>query len=106
MLKFNSRAISEHSEVPLADEGQFERLVETWSARQAASTADGSEASACYVVSVGPERDQAVRAAQLSEIVSLVQNQGGHVVGQEIYRLSEPNPRTLLGSGTAQAMAD
>ena len=106
MLKFNSRALSEHSEVPLADEGQFERLVENWSARQTARAADGSEASACYVVSVGAERDPDVRAAQLSEIVSLVQNQGGHVVGQEIYRLSEPNPRTLLGSGTAQAMAD
>jgi GTP-binding protein HflX len=106
MLKFNSRAISEHSEVPLADEGQFERLVETWSARQTASSANGSEASACYVVSVGPERDPLVRAAQLAEIVSLVQNQGGHVVGQEIYHLSEPNPRTLLGTGTAQAMAD
>ena len=109
MLKFNSRAISEHSEVPLADEGQFERLVESWSARQTASTTsppNGSDASACYVVSVGPERDLQVRAAQLAEIVSLVQHQGGHVVGQESYHLSEPNPRTLLGSGTAQTMAD
>jgi len=106
MLKFNSRPISEHSEVPLADQGQFERLVEHWSARQAASTTSGSEASACYVVSVGPERDPQVRAAQLTEIVSLVQHQGGHVVGQEIHHLAEPNPRTLLGSGTAQAMAD
>jgi len=106
MLKFNSRAISEHLEVPLADEGQFERLVEHWSARQTASAANGTEANACYVASVGPERDPKVRAAQLTEMVALVQNQGGHVVGQEIYHLSEPNPRTLLGKGTAQAMAD
>jgi GTP-binding protein HflX len=47
-----------------------------------------------------------VRAAQLAEIVSPVQSQGGQVVGQEIYHLSEPNPRTLLGTGTAQAIAD
>src|SRR3954454_17181969 len=106
MLKFNSRAISEHSEVPLADDGQFERLVENWSARQEASIGNASEANACYVVSVGPERDPQVRAAQLTEIVSLVQNQGGLVVGQEIYHLAEPNTRTLLGSRTAQAMAD
>ena len=106
MLKFNSRAISEHSEVPLADDGQLERLVEDFRARQTATAATTTEAVACYVASVGPERDPQVRAAQLAEIVSLTQNQGGHVVGQEIYHLSEPNPRTLLGTGTALAMAD
>jgi GTPase len=106
MLKFNSRAISEHSEVPLADEGQFERLVEHWSARQPKRVADGAQANACYVASVGPERDPKVRAAQLTEMVALVQNQGGQVVGQEIYHLSEPNPRTLIGKGTALAMAE
>ncbi|HEY3255479.1 MAG TPA: GTPase HflX, partial [Polyangiaceae bacterium] len=105
MLKFNSRAISEHSEVPLADDGQFERLVEDFRARQQPSAGNGTEANACYIVSVGPERDPQVRAAQLLEIVSLVQSQGGQVVGQESYQLSEPNPRTLLGTGSAQAMA-
>src|SRR4051794_16982162 len=106
MLKFNSRSISEHSEVPLADEGQFERLVEDFRARTNASAGTSSEVNACYVVSVGPERDPQVRAAQLTEIVALVQNQGGLVVGQEIYHLAEPNPRTLLGTGTARALAD
>ena len=106
MLKFNSRAISEDSEVPLADEGQFERLVEAWQARQNASAASDAEASACYVASLGPERDAHVRAAQLAEIVSLVQHQGGRIVGQEICHLAEPNPRTLLGKGSAQALAD
>jgi len=112
MLKFDSRAVSEHSEVPLADDGQLEQLVEAWSARKnasasaSASASNGDEVSACYVVSVGPERDPQVRAAQLAEIVALVQNQGGSVVGQEIYHLSEPHPRTLLGTGTAQALAD
>jgi len=106
MLKFNSRAVSEHSEVPLADQGAFERLVEDWSARQTAGPGNGTEASACYVVSVGAERDPQVRAAQLTEIVSLVQHQGGQVVGQESHHLSEANPRTLLGTGSARAMAD
>jgi GTPase len=106
MLKFNSKPISEHSEVPLADEGQLERLVEHWSARQSASAEHGAATSACYVASVGPERDPNVRAAQLTEMIALVQNQGGQVVGHEIYHLAEPNPRTLLGKGTAQAMAD
>jgi GTPase len=106
MLKFNSKAISEHSEVPLADEGQLERLVERWSARQGAHAESDSATNACYVASVGAERDPKVRSAQLTEMVALVRNQGGQVVGQEIHHLSEPNPRTLLGTGTAQAMAD
>jgi hypothetical protein len=31
MLKFSSKAISEHAEVPLADEGRLEKLVLHWS---------------------------------------------------------------------------
>ncbi len=106
MLKFDSKPISEHSEVPLADDGRFEQLVEHWQARQTPGVETQSGESACYVVSVGPERDERARAAQLAEIVSLVQNQGATVVGSEIQHLSEPNPRTLLGKGTAQAIAD
>jgi GTP-binding protein HflX len=105
MLAFNSKAISEHSEVPLADDGEFERLVEQWTSRQT-TREDGAQTTACYVVSVGAERDPQVRAAQLTEIVALVQHQGGQVVGQEICHLAEPNPRTLLGTGSAKVLAD
>src|SRR6478735_7672805 len=106
MLEFNSKAISEHSEVPLADDGRFERLVDAWTQRNPTNPATGERSSTCYVASVGAERDPEVRAAQLTEIVALVQNQGGLVVGQEIYHLAEPNPRTLLGTGNARALAD
>lgn len=104
MLKFNSKAVAEHSEVPLGDDGELEKLVERFSARDAVTT--GPEGAACYVVSVGPERDQVARAAQLAEIVALVEHQGGQVVGQEIVRLIRPHARTLLGTGTAQAIAE
>ena len=107
MLKFNSKAISEHSEVPLADEGRLEDLVEHWNARkERRSAGNDAERSALYVASVGAERDPLVRAAQLSEIVSLVHSQGGNIVGQELCHLSEPNPRTLLGKGTARDLAE
>ncbi len=106
MLKFNSDPIAEHSEVPLADDGQFEALVEHWSARGAPTAPSETEGSACYVVSVGPSRDEQARAAQLAEIIALVQNQGAHIVGREICHLAEPNPRTLIGKGTARALAD
>jgi GTP-binding protein HflX len=105
MLKFSSKAISEHVEVPLADEGRLEGLVAHWTQRQAGHPVDATEAGASYVVSVGPERDPVVRAAQMAEIVALVQSQGGRVAGQEVCHLSDPNPRTLLGKGTAQELA-
>jgi GTPase len=105
MVKFSSKPISEHVEVPLADEGRHSRLVSYWQERQAELPARPDEGSACYVVSVGPTRDEKVRSAQLAEIVALVQSQGGHVVGQEVCYLAAPNPRTLLGKGTAQAIA-
>jgi GTP-binding protein HflX len=105
MLKFASKAISEHSEVPLADDGRLEELVAHWSERQPGHAVDDAEASASYVVSVGAERDPLVRAAQMAEIVALVQGQGARVVGQEVCHLSDPDPRTLLGKGTAQGIA-
>ena len=108
MLKFNSKAIAEHAEVPLADDGEWEKLVAHWSARQAVSLAGADaaeERNASYVVSVGPARDPAVRAAQMAEIVALVQSQGGRVVGKEIHHLYDPNPRTLLGKGAAEDIA-
>jgi len=105
MLKFNSRPVSEHSEVPLADDGQLEKLIEHWRVREAADVAS-EHGSACYVVSIGAERDPSARAAQLAEIVALVQHQGGRVVGKELCHLGRPNARTLLGTGTAQALAD
>jgi GTPase len=104
MLKFNSKPVSEHSEVPLADGGELEKLVDYWTTRKAADVHAAPE-SACYVVSIGEERDPVARAAQLAEIVALVEHQGGRVVGQEIYRLARPNARTLIGTGAAQAMA-
>ncbi len=107
MLKFSSNPVSEHSEVPLADDGRLESLVEHWQAREERrSTSNDAEGSSVYVASVGAERDPMVRAARLNEIVSLVQSQGGNIVGRELCHLSEPNPRTVLGKGTARDLAD
>lgn len=105
MGTFASKPIAEHAEVPLADEGQLETIVEEWTERRAISPAHESGESKCYVVSVGEERFSHLRSAQLAEIVALVQSQGGHVVGQEICYLMEPNPRMLLGKGLARDVA-
>ena len=105
MVQFISKPIAEHAEVPLADEGRWETIVEDWQARGRSKGASGNGENECYVVSVGPLRDPIVRSAQLAEIVSLVESQGDRVVGQEICHLTEPHPRTLLGKGTAEAIA-
>src|SRR5687767_5813874 len=105
MVKFNSKPISEHAEVPLADAGRWETIVEHWQTRGRSASSGGTDGNACYVVSVGSLRDPPARAAQLAEIVSLVHSQGDRVVGQEIHHLTDPNPRMVLGKGTAEDMA-
>ncbi|MCU0688002.1 MAG: GTPase HflX [Polyangiaceae bacterium] len=105
MFKFTSKPIAEHAEAPLADEGRWENLVAAWQARRTPAEAADGAGVAVYVVSVGAERDPHAREAQLAEITSLVQHQGDRVVGQEIRHLSAPNPRTFLGKGTAQEIA-
>jgi GTP-binding protein HflX len=106
MLKFNSKPVSEHAEVPLADGGELEKLVEHWRARRAAVVDSDGEGSACYVVSIGAHHDVVTRQAELAEMVALVRHQGGRVVGQELCHLARPNARSLLGKGTAVAIAD
>src|SRR5262249_1426842 len=105
MIKFSSKPISEHAEAPLADEGRWEAIVEHWQARGGSPAEGGTAGNACYVGSVGALRDPLVRSAELAEIVSLVRSQGDRVVGQEVCHLTEPNPRTLLGKGTAEEVA-
>ncbi len=106
MLKFSSKPVAEHAEVPLADEGRLEEIVAHWSTRGAAAALDAdATGKPCYVASVGAERDTRARDAQLAEIVSLVESQGDRVVGREICHLAAPNPRTLLGRGAAEEIA-
>ena len=101
-MQFYSKPIPENEEVPLADDGQWEELVETWTERDAPT----EQSDAVYVVSIGTERDPRVRQAQLEEILSLVEAQGGDVVGYEMLTLTKVRPRTLIGKGTSRAIAD
>lgn len=105
MAEISSKPIAEHAEVPLADEGRWESIVADFQARGRSPDRDREAGNDCYVVSVGPSRDSIERSAQLAEIVNLARNQGDRVAGQEICHLAEPHPRTLLGKGTAEAIA-
>lgn len=59
MVEFSSKPISEHAEVPLADEGRWETIVEDWQARGRLKSTSGAGGNDSYVVSVGPLRDSA-----------------------------------------------
>ena len=104
-MQFSSLPIPEHQEVPLADDGRWEALIEQWTPQDKVDHDLHGTEKAVYVLSVGRERDPRIRQAQLAEIVGLVQAQGDRVVGQEIYILNKPNARTFLGKGTSRAVA-
>lgn len=101
-MRFYSQPIPEHEEVPLADGGEWERLVEHWQNRTAAVP---ESANAVYVLSLSRSKDPLVRRAQLEEISELVRAQGDQVVDREMRLLSRPDPRTLLGKGACQDVA-
>jgi GTP-binding protein HflX len=102
-MKFHSKPIAEHQEVPLADAGQFENVVAHWAGRHTRQTTDHNRS---YVVSVGERNDPIERAAQLAEILALVRAQGDEVVGQQTLRRERPDPKTYLGRGAANEVAE
>ncbi len=98
-MKFESDPIEEHSEAPLADAGRLEAIVQEWT-QQALRPAPEGGRNSCFVASLGNWASDAVRAAQLGEILALVEAQGDRVVGHATYRLRRTNPRTFIGRGT------
>ena len=105
-MKFESKPIKEHEEVPLADGGDLENLVEYFKNRTARREGSHSSGSGCYVVCVGDWSEDYSRNAQLAEIVGLVGAQGGRVVGSETVKQRQPDPATVLRSGKAKAAAE
>ena len=104
-MKFSSEALEEHVEVPVADGGRWEDVINEFDRRHAAAAprrADGN--AAVYVVCVGIGRRADISRGQRDEIVSLVRAQGDDVVGHERLRVVETNPRTLLGRGACETI--
>jgi GTPase len=105
-MKFHSKPIEEHAEVPLADEGRWEEIVEHWTHREVPQRGPVPSSNSCFVLSVHRHRDRAHAPAQLAEIASLVESQGDRVVGTEVHELQRPDPRTLIRSGIAARIGD
>ncbi len=105
-MKFESKPIKEHDEVPLADDGELENLVEHFKNRTALREGNQSSKGGCYVVCVGDWSEDYSRDAQLAEIIGLVGAQGGRVVGSETIKQRQSDPATVLRSGKAKAAAE
>lgn len=104
-MKCSSNPISEHQEVPLADNGRWEDIVARWSRHGHREHSDDGK-NRCFVVSVGESNAASSRSAQLLEILALVRAQGDHVVGSTVCQLVRPDARTLLGRGTYEAIVE
>jgi GTP-binding protein HflX len=102
-MQFDSKAIDEHNEVPLPDEGRFEELVQQWQQIGDRGASPGQDRS--YVVSVAVDREIPSSAAH-EEILGLVRAQGDAIVGHEYAKLARPDPRSLFRRGRAQEIAD
>lgn len=102
-MKFESKPVAEHQEVPLADDGRWENLVEFWGNRENRQTS-GDGLQRAYVVSVVLHRD-AFPPGRQQEILGLVRAQGHAIAGFELCRLTRPDPRSLFRRGKAQELA-
>ena len=105
-MKFESNPVMEHEEVPLADDGDLENLVERFTNRTARREGSDSARSGCYVVCVGDWSEDYSRDAQLAEIIGLVGARGDRVVGSETIKQRQSDPATVLRSGKAKAAVE
>ena len=118
-MKFSSKLVAEHSEVPLADEGRFKQIVESWQDARLDTYVDSrgetEQGNVCYVLCLGSEHFTSEHLTRekdtnlngkMAEILGLLATLGEPVVGQQQYYLHQPNPKTLLGSGKLQQVAD
>ncbi len=102
-MKFYSKPIVEHAEVPVADDEQLEKLINIWDQHKAHPEKEISENNLCYLVSL---IDRAGPSGQPAEIMSLVKTQGDSIVGHETVRQLKLNPRTLIGTGKLKEIAE
>lgn len=110
-MKFHSKPIPEHAEVPLADQGQLEALIALDNPASArgdnpASARGEGRGRACYLLSTFERSRSQGSGAQLAEIQALVESQGDHVVGSECHGMKRIDPRTWVGRGVAQRVGE
>tara|TARA_R110002096_G_scaffold433887_4_gene653887 strand:- start:27399 stop:28769 length:1371 start_codon:yes stop_codon:yes gene_type:complete len=102
-MQFRSKPVEEHRDVPVADEEKFETLVAHWKRRDGSKVREVGVVRS-YVASVVHGKDE-FPIAKEREILALAQAQGDTVVGHELCRIREPDPRALFRKGMANGLA-
>ncbi len=105
-MRFSSKPVAEHQEVPLADEGRWEDVVAHYRSRQNPAKARSVDGNACYVVSVCLRGESVNPKNKLAEISALVQAQGDRIMGAESLHVNRIDPRTYLGRGSCAEVAE
>jgi GTPase len=103
-MKFYSKPVEEHPEVPNPDEGRLEELVNSWEQRQIPYIQKNEVNNKCYIISLEDEKNP-FGQQQLAEIISLVRTQGDQIAAYEIIKIIRANPKTVIGSGKLKEIA-
>jgi GTP-binding protein HflX len=103
-MKFQSKPIEEHAEVPLGDAGRLDQLASFWDERGSERLAARS-GNTCYVLSVYRRNEAPAAPARLAEITGLVDAQGDRIAGAESQLLTKPDARTFIRSGVAERIS-
>lgn len=103
-MKFHSTPVEEHKEVPLADEGKLEEIIGQW--QKPKHNNDNETQNRSYVVSVCEKKSKENRTAKLAEIIGLVRAQGDEITGQESVVCNQINPKTFIGLGLLESIAE
>jgi len=104
-MKFNSKPVVEHKEVPVADEGKLEEVIDQWQTKKHLNNRSNEIQNQSYVVSVSDKNSTENKAAKLAEILGLVRAQGDHITGQESVVCNQINPKTFIGLGLLESIA-
>jgi GTP-binding protein HflX len=108
-MRFTSQPTKEHKDIPLADEGRLEHILELFSHKSMQDRDDVDNkinaANKSYVVSLSEKGCMENKQAKLEEILGLVHAQGDHIAGSDLLSYGEITPRTYIGSGTLRSIA-
>jgi GTP-binding protein HflX len=108
-MKFTSQSIEENKDVPLADQGQLEEMLDLFDNPVSNSITDtgsgGYQPNKSYIVSLNSRDSELNKQTKLDEIVGLVEAQGDHIVGQQILSFDSIAPKTFIGSGAVHNIA-
>lgn len=108
-MKFTSQSLEQHKDVPVADEGQLEKIINLFDSTSNELPIDKNSQEnqliKSYVVSLTHKGSSENKRAKLDEMLGLARAQSGNVVGHEMATFDKITPKTFVGAGVLIAAA-